>query len=273
MSQSEEREEGLPPSKTTLSGEHDSQTKAKSPVQQERPDSPEPSCISMKSDRSKRHRIDFKDGQHSAERRVWCDFHECDEAKGENYLRQVSDAVSKHRRMNVPLKKPFGSKWTIGQLADTFYKGNDAIVEEWGNFYLPNIVNMVVVGAVENSSCQCGQFVLMTCEDKNVYAYDGEELHVVASSLKELEKLGFEYPGSESFWRGQPFKNMSADDWAEVRKGAVGKRLDQEHLDLVTAEKSTFMACLDAIACTPKDSRLSRDRQVGDYGPIAAANP
>ncbi|XP_078142477.1 NACHT, LRR and PYD domains-containing protein 3-like isoform X3 [Centroberyx gerrardi] len=107
MSQSEEREEGLPPSKTTLSGEHDSRTKAKSPVQQERPDSPEPSCVSMKSDRSmekppkfKRKRpsetqiqqerpdspepscvsmksdrskvriINSKDGQHSAEQRV-----------------------------------------------------------------------------------------------------------------------------------------------------------------------------------------------------------
>ncbi|XP_078141067.1 NACHT, LRR and PYD domains-containing protein 3-like [Centroberyx gerrardi] len=61
MSQSEEREEGLPPSKTTLSGEHDSQTKAKSPVQQERPDSPVPSCVSMKSDWSMDQPRNFKD--------------------------------------------------------------------------------------------------------------------------------------------------------------------------------------------------------------------
>ncbi|XP_078143010.1 NACHT, LRR and PYD domains-containing protein 3 [Centroberyx gerrardi] len=61
MSQSEEREEGLPPSKTTLSGEHDSRTKAKSPVQQERPDSPEPSCVSMKSDWSMEPPLTFKD--------------------------------------------------------------------------------------------------------------------------------------------------------------------------------------------------------------------
>ncbi|XP_071371540.1 NACHT, LRR and PYD domains-containing protein 12-like isoform X1 [Centroberyx affinis] len=66
MSQSEEREEGLPPSETTLSGEHDSRTKAKSPVQQERPDSPEPSCVSMKSDRSMKRTIHFKD-KHSSE--------------------------------------------------------------------------------------------------------------------------------------------------------------------------------------------------------------
>ncbi|XP_071393120.1 NLR family CARD domain-containing protein 3-like [Centroberyx affinis] len=64
MSLSEEREEGLPPSKTTLSGEHDSRTKAKSPVQQERPDSPEPSCVSMKSDRPMDLLLKFKDKYH-----------------------------------------------------------------------------------------------------------------------------------------------------------------------------------------------------------------
>ncbi|XP_071402515.1 NACHT, LRR and PYD domains-containing protein 3-like [Centroberyx affinis] len=70
MSLSEEREEGLPPSKTTLSGEHDSRTKAKSPVQQERPDSPEPSCVSMKSDWSMLEPITFKHGQHSTDKRI-----------------------------------------------------------------------------------------------------------------------------------------------------------------------------------------------------------
>ncbi|CAL8390390.1 unnamed protein product [Boreogadus saida] len=46
----EEREEGGPTSKTTLSGEHGRQSKAKRPEQQERADSPGPSCVSMKSD-------------------------------------------------------------------------------------------------------------------------------------------------------------------------------------------------------------------------------
>ncbi|XP_071384254.1 NACHT, LRR and PYD domains-containing protein 3-like [Centroberyx affinis] len=39
-------------------------------IQQERPDSPEPSCVSMKSDRSMHLPIDFKDGHHSAEQRI-----------------------------------------------------------------------------------------------------------------------------------------------------------------------------------------------------------
>ncbi|XP_078138059.1 protein NLRC3-like [Centroberyx gerrardi] len=39
-------------------------------IQQERPDSPEPSCVSMKSDRSRNRSIDFKDGHHSIDQRV-----------------------------------------------------------------------------------------------------------------------------------------------------------------------------------------------------------
>uniref|UniRef100_A0A665TD71 NACHT domain-containing protein n=1 Tax=Echeneis naucrates TaxID=173247 RepID=A0A665TD71_ECHNA len=65
MNQCEDREEGAPPSKTTLCGEHESQTKAQS-NQKSRPDSPELSCVSMKSDRSMDRPTDFKGGPQSA---------------------------------------------------------------------------------------------------------------------------------------------------------------------------------------------------------------
>ncbi|XP_062319081.1 NACHT, LRR and PYD domains-containing protein 12-like isoform X4 [Osmerus eperlanus] len=45
----------------SLSGEHDMDTKAKSPIQQERPASPVPSCVSMKSDRSMDQPFTFRD--------------------------------------------------------------------------------------------------------------------------------------------------------------------------------------------------------------------
>ncbi|KAK0137040.1 NACHT, LRR and PYD domains-containing protein 12 [Merluccius polli] len=65
----EETEEGGPPSKTTLSGEHGRHSRAKSPEQQERADSPGPSCVSMKSDWSMDKPVDFKDGNQSVEKR------------------------------------------------------------------------------------------------------------------------------------------------------------------------------------------------------------
>ncbi|XP_013770183.1 protein NLRC3-like, partial [Pundamilia nyererei] len=64
MDQCEDRQEGVPPSKTTLCGEHESQTKA----QRNQP-GPEPSCVSLKSDWSKSIGADFK-GQCSAVERV-----------------------------------------------------------------------------------------------------------------------------------------------------------------------------------------------------------
>ncbi|KAK0130830.1 NLR family CARD domain-containing protein 3 [Merluccius polli] len=66
----EETEEGGPPSKTTLSGEHGRHSRAKSPEQQERADSPGPSCVSMKSDRSTEIPDILKDGNQSIEKRV-----------------------------------------------------------------------------------------------------------------------------------------------------------------------------------------------------------
>ncbi|KAM6988188.1 NLR family CARD domain-containing protein 3-like [Tautogolabrus adspersus] len=58
MDQCEDTEEGVPPSKTSLCEEHEALR-----MQEQRADSPGPSCVSMKSDRSKGLPIFFKDGR------------------------------------------------------------------------------------------------------------------------------------------------------------------------------------------------------------------
>ncbi|XP_037615370.1 NACHT, LRR and PYD domains-containing protein 3-like isoform X2 [Sebastes umbrosus] len=70
MSQCEDKEEGVSPSKTTLRGDHDSQTRAQRILQEPDSPEPEPSCVSMKSDWSMGHPLTFKDGRHSDEQRV-----------------------------------------------------------------------------------------------------------------------------------------------------------------------------------------------------------
>nr|XP_046193004.1 NACHT, LRR and PYD domains-containing protein 12-like isoform X3 [Oncorhynchus gorbuscha] len=65
MSLSGKREEGGPASKIHLCEGHD--TKAKSPIKQERPASPVPSCVSMKSDQSMGHPLYFREGDFSTE--------------------------------------------------------------------------------------------------------------------------------------------------------------------------------------------------------------
>ncbi|XP_027892627.1 NLR family CARD domain-containing protein 3-like [Xiphophorus couchianus] len=61
MDQCEDREEGVPPSKTTLCGEDEPQSKGQRIHQRLKPEpEPEPSCVSFKSDMSKDDFIDFK---------------------------------------------------------------------------------------------------------------------------------------------------------------------------------------------------------------------
>ncbi|KAM9345255.1 NACHT, LRR and PYD domains-containing protein 3-like isoform 2-T2 [Symphorus nematophorus] len=69
MNPSEDKAEGVRPSKTPLSEEHESQTEAQRIHQSAACPEPEPSCVSMKSDGSKGQPLNFKDGSHSTEKR------------------------------------------------------------------------------------------------------------------------------------------------------------------------------------------------------------
>ncbi|MEQ2312428.1 hypothetical protein AMECASPLE_030940, partial [Ameca splendens] len=68
MDQCEDREDRVPPSKTTLCGEHEDQSKVQRKRSEPEP-GPEPSCVSLKSNRSKDIGIDFKSAQRSAANR------------------------------------------------------------------------------------------------------------------------------------------------------------------------------------------------------------
>uniref|UniRef100_A0A673WT14 B30.2/SPRY domain-containing protein n=1 Tax=Salmo trutta TaxID=8032 RepID=A0A673WT14_SALTR len=92
MSVSGEREEGGPASKTHLSGGHD--TKAKSPIKQKRPASPVPSCVSMKSDRSMRHPIEFREGDFSTEQRNQQERSESEILSGQSSQSHQTDLAS-----------------------------------------------------------------------------------------------------------------------------------------------------------------------------------
>ncbi|KAK2830130.1 hypothetical protein Q5P01_018061 [Channa striata] len=172
------------------------------------------------------------------------DFSCCNGRKGREYLTWVSNYVSNNINKSFTLKNPAGAQIRIAGLDDTIYKEDADEVNGWGKFYLPETVNMQVFGVVEGVSCPCDQLVLMTCEDRKVYAYDDDQLHLVASSLKDLHDNGLKYPGKKTYYKGQAFKHMTDEDWARVRSGPVGRRLDEEHRELVTATKYRFLQIL-----------------------------
>ncbi|XP_071256156.1 NLR family CARD domain-containing protein 3-like isoform X2 [Salvelinus alpinus] len=92
MSLSGEREERGPASKISLSGEHDA--KAKSPIKQERPASPVPSCVSMKSDKSMGHPIYFREGDFSTEQRNQQERSESEILSGQSSQSHQTDLAS-----------------------------------------------------------------------------------------------------------------------------------------------------------------------------------
>lgn len=120
----------------------------------------------------------------------------------------VSHFESANKGKHFRLKKPAGAILRKAGLEDTIYKDYTADVNGWDNFYLPKTVTMQVVGVVEGISCPCDQLILMTFEDQQVYACDEEELHLVASSFKQLFDEGMEYPASKTYYKGEAFKNM-----------------------------------------------------------------
>uniref|UniRef100_A0A3B4T6D1 US22 family protein n=1 Tax=Seriola dumerili TaxID=41447 RepID=A0A3B4T6D1_SERDU len=172
------------------------------------------------------------------------DFQQCSGAEGPDYLAQVSHFVSANKHKTIKLKNPADAILKVAGVEDTIYRGKHDEVNGWGKFYLPKMVNMQVIGVVEGTSCTCDQLVLMTCEDKKLYAYDGEELHLVASSLQRLCDKEIEYPASKSYYNGEAFEDTTEEDWEKVRMGPVGRSLEQEHQKLVKKNKSAFLASL-----------------------------
>ncbi|XP_052365896.1 LOW QUALITY PROTEIN: NLR family CARD domain-containing protein 3-like [Oncorhynchus keta] len=92
MSLTGEREKGGPASKKNVSGEHG--TKSKSPIKQERPASPVPSCVSMKSDWSMDHPIEFREGDFSTEQRNQQERSESEILRGQSSQSHQTDLAS-----------------------------------------------------------------------------------------------------------------------------------------------------------------------------------
>uniref|UniRef100_A0A3P9DE99 Uncharacterized protein n=1 Tax=Maylandia zebra TaxID=106582 RepID=A0A3P9DE99_9CICH len=127
---------------------------------------------------------------------------------------------------------PFGADLWIEELENTKYNGDDDEVNAWGKFYLPEIVKMQVIGVVKGTSCPCEELVLMACEDKKLYGYDGEELHLVASSFLELCDKTIEYPlHSDSIIYA--LKTVSISNNESVR----------HYLELTNSEASLQLSC------------------------------
>ncbi|XP_072530823.1 uncharacterized protein [Salminus brasiliensis] len=167
----------------------------------------------------------------------------------ETYLEKIRSVVSKHSRAQMKLKKVEKYKFRVGSLKDTSYRKKLDLLEEWEQFYLPDYMKMEVIGVLENFPCSAdsAELVLMACEDGNVFAYEDDRLHLVASSLKELFEFGVHFPGSKYYYRGQSFEDMKDDEWDQVKKSKEVMEKHKEHQDMLKSIKPTFLKNLEII--------------------------
>ncbi|XP_041077456.1 uncharacterized protein LOC121296214 [Polyodon spathula] len=165
------------------------------------------------------------------------------------YLNHVSKQVDKYRHQTVPLKKPTEYPLRIGGLNDTIYEEREDELEAWENFYMPDRVEMKVIGAIDTfPSLAVGlQLIILAGKDGNVYAYENEVLHQVADSLQDLFENGLSFPGTKIYNYGECFEPMTDDEYSELMQSEEVKKMEDETREFIQSNEDEFLRILACI--------------------------
>ncbi|MGH0176756.1 UNVERIFIED_CONTAM: hypothetical protein FKN15_073490 [Acipenser sinensis] len=166
-----------------------------------------------------------------------------------NYLDHVSEQVDKYRGQTVPLEKPAGYPMRIGGLDDTIYAEMEDELEAWEDFYLPERVEMRVIGAIDMfPSLAVGlQLIILAGKDGNIYAYENEVLHQVADSLQDLFQKGIEFPGTKVYNYGECFAPMMEEEYDELMQDEEVKKMKEETREFIKSNEAEFLSILARI--------------------------
>ncbi|XP_017337204.1 uncharacterized protein LOC108272891 [Ictalurus punctatus] len=158
---------------------------------------------------------------------------ECHQVKGElaGSYTEVASVVKRYSGTQIPLIKPKGYSVRVCGQDGTVYAGNEDQLEAWKDFYLPERMEMVVIGAIDDFPCDAFglQLVLLLCEDGNIYAYEDEVLHLVARSVKELFETGLTFPGLECYKLGECFEDYTEEEYNEIMESDDVKEMKEAH--------------------------------------------
>ncbi|KAK3525081.1 hypothetical protein QTP86_014470 [Hemibagrus guttatus] len=166
------------------------------------------------------------------------------------YLQKIREVASKHRQSKIKLKKMEKYSFKVGSLAETSYKDEPEMLEEWEQFYLPDHMYMEVVGVLEKFPCNSpnDELVLMVCEDGKVYAYEGNRLYLISNTLKDLFERGFHFPGGiKEYYRGQSFEDVTDKEWDKVKKSKDVQKAMKDHQETLKCAKDSYLTNLDII--------------------------
>ncbi|XP_047671999.1 uncharacterized protein LOC125145168 isoform X1 [Tachysurus fulvidraco] len=146
-------------------------------------------------------------------------------------LGDFASVVKRYSGTLIPLTNPKGYSIRVCGQDDTVYSGNDDQLEAWKDFFLPERMEMVVIGAIDEFPCDAFglQLVILLCEDGNIYAYEDEVLHLVARSIKELFETGLTFPGLERYNLGECFEEYTEEEYNEIMESDEMKEMTEAH--------------------------------------------
>ncbi|MCJ8750265.1 hypothetical protein PDJAM_G00260550 [Pangasius djambal] len=183
-----------------------------------------------------------------------------------DYLSKIREVVLNHRQSQIAIKNLEKCNFRVGTLDDTSYKDEPDILEEWEQYYLRENMKMEVIGVFEEFPCNSlyAELVLMVCEDGKVFAYEDEQMHLVAKSLKKLFDYGLQFPGIEQYYRGQSFEDMTDAEWDRVKKSTKEVAVKKQHQDMLELMEESYLRDLAIIKQrlqTEQPSRMSSNKE------------
>lgn len=120
-------------------------------------------------------------------------------------LEGIRELVRKFRGRLLPFEKCPDFCLRIGGLEASFHKGQEELLEYCEALYLPQPVKMEIVGIVDDVPCLATgmQLLILVAEGGEVYAYEEDTLHKLATSFSEFLEIGVKSLGREVYHCGE----------------------------------------------------------------------
>lgn len=174
----------------------------------------------------------------------------------------IAHFVKRNRDLAIPLVKPRGSTLRICGQDGTVYEGDEEQLEAWKDYYLPERMEMEVIGAIDDFPCDAFglQLVLLLGEDGRVFAYEDELLHLVALNLRDLFQCGMVFPGKETFKLGECFEEPTEEEYQEMMESDEVKKMKKLHMEFRQSLENELRNTMKDIAQSPN---VDMQKQVG----------
>lgn len=164
---------------------------------------------------------------------------------GAKYLQLVTKNVMAHRGKSILISKDFPI--IIGDLDDTIYWGRPDLLECWQNLYLPQRMEMVVMGTIDGYPCLAPglQLVILAGKDGSVFAYEEEVLHKIANNLQQLFLEGVTFPGTKIYEYGKGFRPKTNEEYLAALEEAGLKKISDETRKFITKNALEMKQLID----------------------------